>query len=118
MIWRYANKISLGPVRLINFLVLVVVVISLVPAGARWLRARAARPVVLCGQHHLEIFCLGIFLSVAAQAVLTILWAGPTAEAVVSIAGCAILIAVAWCLAWSKKRGCGATRRPSPQASS
>jgi len=43
----------------------------LIPVGARGLDSRLARPFVLCGRHSLEIFCLGILLSVLGHFILS-----------------------------------------------
>ena len=65
-----ANKTNLSPVRLIPFFALVVLVAAHVPPHARFLPARRLRPLVLCGQQSLEIFCLGILLSALGHFVL------------------------------------------------
>src|SRR5205823_7070558 len=50
---------------------LVVLVALRVPREAQFLQSTAARPFVLCGQQSLEIFCLGIILSVLVHFILT-----------------------------------------------
>src|SRR5207248_5866666 len=65
------NKNNLSPLRLVPFYALVVLVAMRVPREARFLRAAASRPLVLCGQQSLEIFCLGITLSALAHFILT-----------------------------------------------
>ena len=44
------NKNNLAPLRLVNFFALVVLVATLIPRDARFLRSAAARPLVQCGQ--------------------------------------------------------------------
>jgi hypothetical protein len=51
------SKGNLSPIRLISFLAMVVIVTTFVPSGAAFLRSPVARPIVLCGQQSLEIFC-------------------------------------------------------------
>jgi hypothetical protein len=111
VIWRYGDKSSLGILRLASFLALVHVVAVAVPVTARWLSARAAAPIVRCGQHSLEVFCFGIFLSVAAHALLVEFGRTRAHEALVSLGGCVILILVARFLDWTKRRE-GAPRAP------
>src|SRR5262249_24515194 len=64
------DKTALAPIRLINFLALAIVVVRFTAADASFLRWRVIRPVVHVGQHSLQIFCLGILLSVIGQFVL------------------------------------------------
>src|SRR5262249_8952387 len=65
------DKTGLSPWRLFHFLSLATLVIHYVPVDAKFLRSRWARPLLLCGEHSLEIFCLGVFLSFSAHFVLT-----------------------------------------------
>ncbi|HLJ19118.1 MAG TPA: OpgC domain-containing protein, partial [Stellaceae bacterium] len=54
VLWRSAiDKTDLSPVRLINFLALAIVVVSVVPRDAAFLRGPLARPILLCGQNSL-----------------------------------------------------------------
>ena len=120
LVWRASHKTSLGPLRLLCFLALAHVAVAAVPVDARWLRSRWVVPIVRCGQHSLEIFCFGIFLSVAGHALLVEYGYGVVAEAMVSFGGCVILIAIAGFLAWSKSRerasrGAGGTPRQMPK---
>jgi hypothetical protein len=103
-IWLFLDKTDLGPLRLLNFLALVVIVVRLVPREARLLRSAAAGPVVLCGQHSLYIFCLGILLSYLGHLVLVEINHSLVAEFLVSVAGCGIMIAVAAFLHWTKSQ--------------
>lgn len=57
------NKNNLSPLRLVQFFSLAALVALYVPRDAAFLRSTAARPLMLCGSHSLEIFCLGILLS-------------------------------------------------------
>jgi len=65
------NKSNLSPIRLVPFFAAVVLVAALVSPNAGFLRTSAARPVILCGQQSLEVFCLGILLSALGHFVLT-----------------------------------------------
>jgi len=103
-VWRVADKTSLGPLRLLNFLALAHVTVALVPAEAGWLASRWVRPLVRCGQHSLEVFCFGIFLSVAGHAILTEWGHGWASESAVSVGGIAAMFVLARFLSWSKRR--------------
>ena len=57
-----------------------------------------ARPVILCGQHSLPIFCLGVFLSFSAHWILTQYTRGIWEQLAVSIVGIVIMVGAAWLL--------------------
>lgn len=60
---------------------------------SKWLR-----PMVMCGQHSLPIFCFGVFLSFAAHWVLMQYTRGVWEQLVISAAGILIMIGIAWVL--------------------
>jgi hypothetical protein len=101
-VWQFGDKTSLGPLRLFNFLALAYVVMTLARPENPAFGSMLARPVVLCGQHSLNIFCLGIFLSVAGHVVLIEGDHAWELQVLVSIGGIALMFAVARFLAWSK----------------
>ena len=98
-IWIFLDKTNLGVLRLLNFLALVVLTVRLVPRDSAFLRSAPARPVLLCGQNSLYIFCLGILLSYLGHLVLVEISHGILIEFIVSATGCAIMIAVGTSLA-------------------
>lgn len=102
--YLFANKTDLGPLRLLSFLALALVVVWIVPRDPAWMRARPARAVILCGQNSLPIFCIGIFLSVAGHSLLLEFGRDVGAQAAVTFGGCLLLIGAAQILAWSKTR--------------
>ena len=86
------DKTDLAPIRLAHFLALAILVVRLVPADARFLRSRLARPIVLCGQQSLQVFYLGILLSVLGY-FLFAEWSDSLAtQLIVNIAGVAVMI--------------------------
>jgi hypothetical protein len=98
-----ADKTNLGPLRLISFLALAVTTAKLVPPDSAVLRLGVARWVIACGQHSLQIFCLGLMLSVIGRFVMTQVSSGIMAQIAVNVAGCALMIGLAQLLAWYKK---------------
>ena len=73
------------------------------------------RPVILCGQHSLVVFCLGEFLSFAAHFVITELGGGLATHVLVSVVGILIMIAVALLLTWYKRtEKSSRAARPAP----
>lgn len=94
------NKMALAPIRLLNFLALAVIVVKLTPVDALFLRWRITRPIVRCGQYSLQIFCLGILLSVIGQFVLA-QWDNSVATQIaISATGLMIMIGTAHLIDW------------------
>jgi hypothetical protein len=109
------DKTGLSPWRLFHFLALAAVVIYYVPFDAKFLRSNWARPLILCGEHSLEIFCLGVFLSFSAHFVLTEISSLIAMQIAVSLAGIAVMVTVAALMTWYKdieRRG----GKPPPSA--
>src|SRR5256885_4204953 len=61
------DKVNLDVLRFAHFLALAVVTVKFIPRDWPFLKSRWAWPAIVCGQHSLEIFCLGVFLSFAAH---------------------------------------------------
>ena len=59
--------------------------------------------MILCGQHSLEIFCLGVFLAFAGHFVLAEVGGGAAMHALISLCGIVIMSAVAWLISWYKR---------------
>jgi len=60
------------------------------------------RPAILCGQHSLEIFCLGVFLAFAGHFVLAEVSGSAFMHALVSLTGILFMWGVAWVISWYK----------------
>jgi hypothetical protein len=109
------DKTNLDVLRVAHFLSLAVVVLWIVPRGAPWLKSKVFWPAIICGQHSLETFCLGVFLSFAGHFIFTEISDRLVTQILVSACGIAIMVATAWLLSWYKrveKRGSG----PRPPA--
>jgi hypothetical protein len=104
------NKNNLSPVRLIPFFAAVAVVAAVMPADWRILSSSAARPLVLCGQQSLEIFCLSILLSALGHFLLSEYNAGIGIQVLVNLAGIVAMCLTARMLDWYKTMG----RMPIP----
>ncbi|MBS7541720.1 OpgC family protein [Ancylobacter oerskovii] len=94
------SKTDLSPLRLLHFLALAVVVVKLVPVDARWLRWPLLRPMILCGQNSLEVFCFGVFLSFAAHFVLNEIDSSLAMQFIMSVAGISLMVALSVLLSW------------------
>jgi hypothetical protein len=102
--WMYPiDKTDLDVLRFAHFLALAVIAIRFVPAGSPGLQSRWLGPMILCGQHSLEIFALGVFLAFTGYFVLMETSAGLGVHILVGLLGITIMSAVAWLLAWYKR---------------
>jgi hypothetical protein len=102
--WIYPiDKTDLDTLRFLHFLALAAITVRFVPKGWPGLTSPWARPLILCGQHSLRIYCLGVFLSFAGYFVLTETDGGLGLHAVVAALGIAIMTAVAWMFTWYKR---------------
>jgi hypothetical protein len=94
------DKTDLAPIRLVHFLALAIIVVRFVPANARFLRSRLVQPIIRCGQQSLQVFCLGILLSVLGYFVFAEWSDSLTAQLTVNIAGVALMIGAGAFITW------------------
>ena len=81
-------------------------------ATGRRLKSKLLWPMIVCGQHSLEIFCLGVFLSFAGHFVFTEVSNRLPTQIIVSIAGIVIMVGFAALISWYR----GVERRgPGPR---
>ena len=99
------DKINLDVLRFAHLMAMAVLVMRFLPADAAVWKSHWLRPVTLCGEHSLEIFCLGIFLSFAGQFVLAELSSGMATQFAISAAGILLMTATAALLGWYKDVG-------------
>jgi hypothetical protein len=97
------DKTNLDILRLLHFLALAYLVVSWVRIDAPFLRWRALKPVILCGQHSLPIFCLGAFLSFAGHFFLTEINPSRAAQIIISASGIITMIMLAALLTWYRR---------------
>lgn len=107
------DKTGLDPLRVSHFLVMTAMVVRFVPAEASFLRSAWAKPLILCGQHSLEIFCLGVFLSFSAHFLLVEISNRLLMQVVVSLLGILVMIAVAGLMAWYRSMQSRAAKNPA-----
>ena len=103
------DKSDLDPLRLLHFLAIAVLVAKFVPSDWRGLATPVLRGAVRCGENSLEIYCLGVLLSLAAYVLLIRFAGGVAAQVAVSAVGILMLVAFAALSTWI---GIG-SRRPS-----
>jgi hypothetical protein len=107
------DKTNLDVLRFAHFLALATVTVRFVRRDSPWLESPMFRPLIICGQHSLEIFCLGEFLSLGGYFVNIELSAGFATQLAVSVSGILIMIATAALLDWYKNIE-GRSRGPRP----
>jgi len=97
------DKVNLDVLRIAHFLALAAITVRFIPRGWPMLESLWLRPAILCGQHSLEIFCLGIFLSFAAHFVFNEISDAVFTQVLVSASGVAIMVATAALISWYKR---------------
>jgi len=102
------DKTNMAPYRVIHFIVIAFFLTRFIPRDWKALESPWLQPAIKCGQHSLEVFCAGIFLSFVAHFYLDLFAAkhmrGNIAmEFLVSFGGIALLCAVAYVKEWSAK---------------
>jgi hypothetical protein len=101
--WMYPiDKPNLDVLRFAHFLALAAITVRFLPRDWSGLKSPWLRPLILCGQHSLEIFCLGVFLAFAGHFVLAEISGGAALHALISICGILIMYATAWVISWYK----------------
>jgi hypothetical protein len=118
--WMYPiDKTNLDVLRLTHFFALAIITVRFVPRDWPGLHSRWLRPAVLCGQHSLEIFCIGVFLAFAAHFAMIEFSGGIAMQVLVSILGVVIMVAAAALMSWYRRiedRSSGSRSKP-PSAS-
>jgi hypothetical protein len=97
------DKTNLDVLRILHFLSLAVVTVYLVPRDWPVLRSKLLWPAIVCGQHSLETFCLGVFLSFAAHFVFTEVSNRVPVQVAISLAGVVVMVGAAALISWYKR---------------
>ena len=102
--WMYPiNKTDLDVLRFAHFLALAALTVRFLKKDWPGLTSLWLRPLVLCGQHSLEIFCIGVFLAFAGHFILAEVTGGALMHLVISISGILVMSGAAWVFAWYKR---------------
>jgi hypothetical protein len=94
------DKTNQDVLRLAHFMALALLAARFVSPDWPALQSRWLRPAILCGQHSLEIFCLGIFLSFAGHLVVMEISGRIFMQLIVSVVGVGLMVATAMLLTW------------------
>jgi len=106
--WLYVafipnDKTNLDPSRIVHFLIVTFFIIRYVPRDWAGFDRPVFRPMILCGQQSLEVFCYGIFLAGAAHIILVEVSDAIWMQVLVSVVGIALMTSLAYYRSWSKK---------------
>ncbi len=114
--WMYPiDKTNLDVLRFAHFLALAAVTVRFLPQHWPGLKSPVLQPAIRCGQHSLEIFCLGVFLAFAGQFIISEYSGGPLVQTLISLAGILIMVATASLISWYRNmEGRGPTTRVKP----
>jgi hypothetical protein len=96
------DKTNLDVLRFAHFLALAVLTVRFVPRTWPALNSWILYPAILCGQHSLEIFCLGVFLAFAGHFAMVDLSGAVWVQVVISLLGIVTMIATAALIRWYK----------------
>jgi hypothetical protein len=101
--WMYPiDKTNLDVLRFAHFLALAAVTVRFVPRDWPGLKWPILQPAIRCGQHSLEIFCLGVFLAFAGQFIISEYSGGPLVQVAISLTGILVMVATANLISWYK----------------
>ena len=96
------DKTNLDVLRFAHFLALAVLTVRFVPRTWPMLNSWILYPAILCGQHSLEVFCLGVFLAFAGHFALVEISGAFWMQVVISLTGIVAMIATAVLITWYK----------------
>jgi hypothetical protein len=114
-LWTLADdKSDLSFLRLLSFFALALTVVHFVKRDNKFLHHRLTRLVILCGQHSLQVFCLGILLSVLGRFIVTSISASIVTQLAMNVGGIVLMIALAELMSWYKGKSRAAPATPVP----
>jgi hypothetical protein len=97
------DKTDLDVLRFIHFLALAAITVRFIHKDWPGLKSIWLRPLVVCGQHSLEIFCLGVFLAFAGHFILAEYAGGAGIHFLISITGIVVMSGAAMVFSWYKQ---------------
>jgi hypothetical protein len=101
------DKTNLAPYRVVHLIAVAVVVTRFLAADSPILQWRLSAPLIKCGQHSLEVFCIGIVLSFCAHAAIETSLDSLWVQIFVGTLGILFLTASAYYLTWYKRQDRG-----------
>src|SRR6185437_3586595 len=110
------DKTNLAPYRVLHLIILAFFISRFMARDWPGLQWPVFQPMIKCGQQSLEVFCLGVFLAVAAHVVLVEVSGTIWMQIVVSVVGIALMTVLAYYRSWSKKADKKPVRIPASSA--
>jgi hypothetical protein len=109
------DKTNLDVLRFAHFLALAALTVRFVPRTWPVLNSWVFKPAIICGQHSLEIFCLGVFLAFAGHFAMVEISGAVWMQALISALGILVMVGTAALIKWYKDlegRSPGSRRKP------
>lgn len=100
-----ADKTTLAPLRILNFVALAIVMATLIPQNARFLTNPIGWSIVRCGQHSLHVFCFSIVLAVISQIVMQEIDGGVPLQVAVNVIGIGSMLGFGTLMSWLRHEG-------------
>jgi hypothetical protein len=98
------DRVNLAPYRILHFIVLALFATRLIPKRWHALNSPIFKPLIVCGEQALSVFCAGVLLSLAGHFVLVTGSGSLVQQILVSLSGIAIMTLVASYVSWSKRQ--------------
>jgi hypothetical protein len=98
------DKVNLSPYRLLHFIVVALFATRLMPKRWHGLDWPMFKPLIICGEQALPVFCVAVFLSFAGHFILVTGSGSLPEQVLVSFSGIAIMTLVASYVSWSKRQ--------------
>jgi hypothetical protein len=111
------DKSDLSPVRLVSFFALALTVVHFMGRDSAILRHPLSKLAIVCGQHSLHVFCLGILLSVLGRFIVTSVSDSLPVQLAVDAVGLGLMIALAQLMSWYRQKSRPPAAVPAAQAS-
>ncbi len=106
------DKTNVDILRFLHFLAMAWLVRMVVPTDAAFLRWRVFEPLRRCGEQSLLIFCIGTFLALSAQVIVSQFEESLLSQIVVSVAGIVVMCVAAYVATWFKGGGSAGPKKP------
>ena len=107
------DKTNIDILRFVHFLAVAWLVRLVVPVDASFLKWRVFEPFRRCGEQSLLIFCLGTFLALSGQVIVSHFEESLLSQVGVSIGGIVIMCCAAYVATWFKGGGPARGRMPT-----
>jgi hypothetical protein len=98
------DRVNLAPYRVLHFVVIALFATRLIAKNWRGLNSPIFRPLIVCGEQSLAVFCAGVLLSFAGHFVLVTDSGSLPEQILVSLSGIVIMTLVASYVSWSKRQ--------------